>query len=191
MNAIAILEGDEKAAGNWKCAFEYKAYIARLIGLTDEKREKINVFGQNEGETRLCSKNSNKKNRVCFVCTDPVPDEESILEIYGLRWKIEVCFKTCKSLLKLHTECHNTSYDAIASHLVTVSIRYMILTISKLDNIDDRSLKGIMEGIKCEVVSDALLKQCNIFTSFIFKFGKDCFRLTEEGCKQFIAEFIR
>ena len=136
-------------------------------------------------------KHSNKKDRVCFVCTDPVPDEESILEIYCLRWKIEVCFKTCKSLLKLHTECHNTSYDAIASHLVTVSIRYIILTISKLDNTDDRSLKGIMEGMKREVVSDALLNQCNIFTSFIFKFGKDCFRLTEEGCKQFIDEFIR
>ena len=25
LNAIAIFEGDEKAAGNWKCAFEYKA----------------------------------------------------------------------------------------------------------------------------------------------------------------------
>ena len=48
-----------------------------------------------------------------------------------------------------------------------------------------------MEGIKREVVSDALLKQCNIFTSFIFKSVKDCFRLTEEGCKQFIDEFIR
>ena len=39
LNAIAIFEGDEKAAGIWKCAFEYKAYIARLIGLTDKKRE--------------------------------------------------------------------------------------------------------------------------------------------------------
>jgi len=39
LNAIAIFEGDEKAAGNWKCAFEYKAYAARLIGLSDEKRE--------------------------------------------------------------------------------------------------------------------------------------------------------
>ena len=57
----------------------------------------------------------------------------------------------------------------------------MILTISKPGNTDDRSLKGIMEGIKREVVSDALLRQCNIFTSFIFKFGKDCFRLTEES----------
>lgn len=39
LNAIAVFEGDEKAAGNWKCAFEYKAYTARLIDLTDEKRE--------------------------------------------------------------------------------------------------------------------------------------------------------
>ena len=39
LNAIAIFEGDKKAAGIWKCAFEYRAYIAIQIGLTDEKRE--------------------------------------------------------------------------------------------------------------------------------------------------------
>lgn len=134
---------------------------------------------------------SNKKDWVCFVCTDPDLDEESILEIYCLRWKIEVYFKTCKSLLKLRTECHSTSYDAITSHMVIVSIRYMILAITKFDNTDDRSLKDIMEGIKREVVSDALLKQCNIFANFIFEFVKDYFRLTEEGYKQFVNEFIR
>ena len=149
-----------------------------------------------DGRTRMKAKlvyarnHSNKKDWVCFICTDPDLDEETVLETYCLRWKIEVYFKTCKSLLKLRTECHSTSYDAITSHMVIVAIRYMILAVSKFDNTDDRSLKDIMEGIKREVVSDTLLKHCNIFANFMFKFVKGYFNLSDEDYKKFIEDFI-
>jgi hypothetical protein len=45
-------------------------------------------------------------------------DENEIIRIYGKRWDIEVFFKTCKSFLKLGTEYHGLSYDAL-----TVPIR--------------------------------------------------------------------
>ena len=70
---------------------------------------------------------SSRKNWVCFVCTDTSLNEKEILEAYMLRWQIETYFKLTKSYLKLRTECHSTSYDAITSHMVIVSIRYMIL----------------------------------------------------------------
>ena len=179
LNVKQIYNANKKRRGRSKYLLSVPVTILSKDGRTKMKAKL--VFARNH---------SNKKDWVRFVCTDRDLDEESILEIYCLRWKIEACFKTCKSLLKLRTECHSTSYDAITSHMVIVSIRYMILAISKFDNTDDRSLKDIMEGIKREVVSDALLKQCNIFANFIFEFVKDYFRLTEEGYKQFVNEFI-
>ena len=35
-------------------------------------------------------------------------------------------FKMTKCYLKLCSECHSTSYDAITSHMVIVAIRYMM-----------------------------------------------------------------
>ncbi|MEH2951367.1 transposase, partial [Sporofaciens sp. JLR.KK001] len=86
---------------------------------------------------------SNRKDWVCFVCTDMTLDEEKILRAYTMRWKIETYFKMSKSYLKLRTECHSTSYDAITSHMVIVAIRYMILAIERFQNTDNRSLEEL------------------------------------------------
>ena len=56
---------------------------------------------------------TNKKDWIAFICTNPDLSEEEIIRIYGKRWKIEVFFKTRKSYLKLLTECHSLSYDAL------------------------------------------------------------------------------
>ncbi|AXI15171.1 hypothetical protein BC336_1095 [Lactobacillus delbrueckii subsp. bulgaricus] len=47
-------------------------------------------------------------------------DENEIIRIYGKRWDIEVFFKTCKSFLKLGTEYHGLSYDALTAHTAFV-----------------------------------------------------------------------
>ena len=56
---------------------------------------------------------------------------------------IETYFKLTKSYLKLRTECHSTSYDAITSHMVVVAIRYMILSVERFKNSDNRSLEDL------------------------------------------------
>ena len=53
---------------------------------------------------------SNRKDWVCFVCTDMTLDEEKILRAYTMRWKIETYFKMSKSYLKLRTECHSRAF---------------------------------------------------------------------------------
>ena len=74
------------------------------------------------------ARNRNSRNDfVCFICTDMKLDEETILLIYTMRWGIETYFKISKSYLRLRTECHSTSYDALTSHMVVVAIRYMML----------------------------------------------------------------
>ncbi|MCT3483037.1 transposase, partial [Lactobacillus delbrueckii subsp. lactis] len=56
------------------------------------------------------------------------------------RWDIEVFFKTCKSFLKLGTEYHGLSYDALTAHTAFVFLRYMFMSVEKRDDEDDRTI---------------------------------------------------
>ncbi len=102
----------------------------------------------------------NRRDRVCFVCTDISLSEKEILEAYSLRWNTEVYFKLAKSYLKLRTECHSTSYDAITSHMVVVAIRYMILSEIRFRNSDSRSIEDLFYGVQREIVNE--LADCAI-----------------------------
>ncbi|MCT3471025.1 IS4 family transposase, partial [Lactobacillus delbrueckii subsp. bulgaricus] len=55
-------------------------------------------------------------------------------------WDIEVFFKTCKSFLKLGTEYHGLSYDALTAHTAFVFLRYMFMSVEKRDDEDDRAI---------------------------------------------------
>ena len=67
-------------------------------------------------------------------------DEKEIIRIYGKRWDIEVFFKTCKQMLKLESECKSLSYDALTAHVSIVFTRYMVLSVEKRLNEDDRTV---------------------------------------------------
>ena len=99
---------------------------------------------------------SNRKDWVCFVCTDTSLSEKEILEAYMLRWQIETYFKLTKSYLKLRTECHSTSYDAITSHMVIVAIRYMILAVERFKNSDNRTIEELFYGVQREIVNELM-----------------------------------
>ena len=99
---------------------------------------------------------SNRKDGVCFVCTNTDLDEETIIRTYGVRWKTELYFRMAKSHLKLRTECHSTSYDAITAHMIIVAIRYMILAVERFNNTDSRSIEELFYGIQREVINDMI-----------------------------------
>lgn len=76
----------------------------------------------------VCVRNkANRKDWLAFICTDTTLSEEEIIRIYGQSWKIEVFFKTCKSMLNLIGECHSLSYDALTAHVAITSDVSMIL----------------------------------------------------------------
>ncbi len=99
---------------------------------------------------------SNRKDWVCFVCTDTSLDAETILHEYTIRWKTELYFKISKSYLKLHTECHSTSYDALTSHMVIVAIRYMILVVERFQNTGDRSIEELFYAVQREIINEMM-----------------------------------
>uniref|UniRef100_UPI0035D0C574 transposase n=1 Tax=Lactobacillus delbrueckii TaxID=1584 RepID=UPI0035D0C574 len=89
----------------------------------------------------VCVRNrSNRKDWIALSCTDMTIDENEIIRIYGKRWDIEVFFKTCKSFLKLVTEYHGLSYDALTAHTAFVFLRYMFMSVEKRDDEDDRTI---------------------------------------------------
>ncbi len=60
--------------------------------------------------------NRNKKSEwLAILSTDCTLTEEEIVRIYGMRWDIEVFFKTTKSLLRLQKEFQGRSYDLLIS----------------------------------------------------------------------------
>jgi hypothetical protein len=63
---------------------------------------------------------NNRKQWICFICTDMKCSPEDVLRYYSIRWQTEEYFLVAKSHLRLRTECHSTSYDAITSHMIRI-----------------------------------------------------------------------
>ncbi|SET15918.1 Transposase DDE domain-containing protein [[Clostridium] aminophilum] len=127
--------------------------LKKIFGICKKRRGRskyllsVNIL---VGKTRqipakiVCVRNKkNKKDWVDFICTNPDLSEEDIIRIYGMRWQIEVFFKTCKLYLNLIGECHSLSYDALTAHVAIVFARYMMIALEQRRTMDYRSLGEI------------------------------------------------
>ena len=133
---------------------------------------------------------NNRKDWVCFVCTDLSLDEEVILQTYSIRWQIETYFKMTKSYLKLCSECHSTSYDAITSHMVVVAIRYMILTVERFNNSDNRTVEELFYQVQRDVINQMVNVAIVTLLDILLESVKDFFHATDEQINGLICNFI-
>lgn len=133
---------------------------------------------------------SNRKDWVCFICTDMKLSEEKILRAYTMRWSIETYFKMSKSYLKLRTECHSTSYDAITAHMVIVSIRYMILAVERFYNTDNRSLEELFYGIQRDIINEMMDCAIVLILDVMLQSVRQYFNASEEQINGLICTFI-
>ena len=98
--------------------------------------------------------NRNKKSDwLAILSTDCTLSEQEIVRIYGMRWDIEVFFKTTKSLLRLQKEFQGMSYDILISHTTIVFSRYIVLSWQNRCNTDQRTLGGIFYEL-CDEVNE-------------------------------------
>jgi len=134
---------------------------------------------------------SNRKDWVCFVCTDMDADEERILRVYTLRWKCELYFGICKGYLKLRTECHSTSYDAITSHMVIVAIRYMMLAIERFKNMDNRTIEEFFYKIQREVVNEMMDCTITLILDVMLESVRETFNATDEQMNVLVSNFVK
>ena len=96
----------------------------------------------------------------------------------------------CKSHLRLRTECHSTSYDAITSHMIIVAIRYMILAVIRFDNTDNRGIEEIMYGVQREIINQMLDCSIILIIDTLLDSIREYLGLSEDRIKELVSVFI-
>ena len=139
----------------------------------------------------VCVRNKkNRKDWVAFICTKPDLSEEEVIRIYGKRWQIEVFFKTCKSYLRLITECHSLSYDALTAHVAIVITRYLMIAMEQRRNEDGRTLGELFFFFTDELEDITFGESFQIIVTAMIESIYAVFRPTDEQMDLFIEAFV-
>lgn len=85
-----------------------------------------------------------------YLSTDESLGLVEMLEVYSVRWTIEVFFKEAKQQLRLG-KCQSQNFDAQISHVTTTYILYTFLAYFRRIN-DYETLGGLFEEIKDEMM---------------------------------------
>ena len=138
----------------------------------------------------VCVRNrSNKKDWLAMICTNKELSEKEIIRIYGKRWDIEVFFKTCKSMLKLETGCRSLSYDAMTAYVSIVFTRYMLISVEKRINEDDRTA-GELFLLMCDELQDITFSHSmSIIVQAFLDSAMELLRLTSEQLSELLDRF--
>ncbi|MDF2790669.1 MAG: family transposase [Neobacillus sp.] len=135
--------------------------------------------------------NHNKKSEwLAILSTDCALSEQEIIRIYGMRWDIEVFFKTTKSLLKLQKEFQGRSYDLMIRHTTIVFSRFILLSWQDRCHTDYRTLGGMFYEL-CDEVNEldwvaALVDLLTIFDDVLQQTNKKINKLMKSQLKQWI-----
>lgn len=87
------------------------------------------------------------------MSTDRQLDSSEVIRIYGMRWHIEMFFKSTKSLLKLGSEFQGRNYDMIISHTTIVFTRFILLEWQRRHHQDHRTLAALFYQC-CDEIKD-------------------------------------
>jgi hypothetical protein len=99
-----------------------KKYKSRYISLVvDYKGETVRLF---------CIRYHNSKNWTLLLTTDLSLSFVQAIELYQIRWAIEVLFKECKQYLRLGCS-QNTDFDGQIGDTTLTLITHIILTLQK------------------------------------------------------------
>lgn len=137
-------------------------------------------------------RNRNKKSDwLAILSTDCTLSDQEIIRIYGMRWDIEVFFKTTKSLLKLQKEFQGRSYDSLISHTTIVFARYIVLSWQNRCSTDQRTLGGMFYEL-CDEISDldwaiALQQLIELLEDTLKESNKKIQKLIKSQLQQWIA----
>ncbi|MUV37714.1 hypothetical protein JNUCC1_01520 [Lentibacillus sp. JNUCC-1] len=170
--------------------------LYRMAALTDGKSgilRSIHTTQANGVPVKIVFvRNRNKKSDwLAILSTDCTLSDREIIRIYGMRWDIEVFFKTTKSLLKLQKEFQSRSYDALICHTTIVFARYIVLSWQNRCSTDERTLGGIFYEL-CDEVNDldwavALQQLFELLEDILKKTNKKIQQLIKSQLQQWIA----
>ncbi|WP_117016993.1 IS4 family transposase [Aeribacillus pallidus] len=133
-------------------------------------------------------RNRNKKRQwLAILSTDCTLSDQEIIRIYGIRWDIEVFFKTVKSLLKLQKEFQGRSYDSMISHTTIVFTRYIVLSWQNRVSTDYRTLGGIFYEL-CDEIDEL---DWAFALQLLIQILEDALQNVNQKIKKFIESQLR
>jgi hypothetical protein len=143
-----------------------KALLTTLRAQGQEKRNKswniryfevvVNYEGIGLVKLYFCRFPYQKEWRL-FISTDTSLSLTKMLEVYSIRWTIEVMFKELKQYLGFG-KCQSRDFDAQIAHVTTSCILFILLTYSK--RIEDyTTLEGILAMVQQEVAERTLAER--------------------------------
>lgn len=89
-----------------------------------------------------------------FLCTDTKLSFIKMIEIYQIRWTIEVFFKESKQLLGLG-KCQSNSFDAQIADTTITMVQHILLTLRyRIENYE--SMNGLFSDVKEDTVKQRL-----------------------------------
>ena len=180
LNVKQIFSKCKKRPGRSK----YLISVMVTVTAKDEKGNEVVIPAK-----IVCVRNrSNKKDWLAMICTNTELSEKEIIRIYGKRWDIEVFFKTCKSMLKLES-CRSLSYDAMTAYVSIVFTRYMLLSVEKRIDEDDRTA-GELFFLMCDELQDITFSHSmSIIAQAFLDSVMDLLHLTDEQVSALLDKF--
>lgn len=136
--------------------------------------------------------NRNKRSEwLAILSTDCTLSEQEIIRIYGMRWDIEVFFKTTKSLLNLQKEFQSRSYDGLISHTTIVFARFIVLSWQNRCNTDHRTIGSLFYEL-CDEVNEldwavALQQLIELLQDALKQTNKKIKKLIQSQLEQWIS----
>ena len=200
LDTIAMVKKSSKINYQWQGkACNIKRIYSRNRKRPGRSRYLLSVIvtvGQNkEGmpiEAKIvCVRNrSNRKDWLAILSTDTSLSEEEIIRLYGKRWDIEVFFKTCKSYLKLLTECHSLSYDALTAHTSIVLVRYMLLALEQRKSVDARSFGELFMLVVDELADITFSHSMQLILAAMLDSIRELFHANDEQIEVLMKTFL-
>lgn len=189
----AILEKGLHAIGMVKQLKQRYSFNGQSMSLTDLRAtlpatNRSEIIGSRCVKTKhgipvkivFVQNRNNKREWLAILSTDIALEDTEIVRIYGMRWSIEVFFKSAKSLLKLGSEFQGRSYDMLIAHTTIVFTRYILLEWERRHNQDSRSY-GELFYLLCDEIQDidyetAIRQLMYFFTKVLGNLSKEFFQ---------------
>ena len=133
---------------------------------------------------------SNRKDWLAIISTDNSITEEEAIRVYGKRWDIEVFFKSCKSYLRLLTECRSLSFDAVNAHVAIVFTRYMLLSVAHRSNEDNKTICELFYVLLDEMDDITFSHSMRIIMEAMIEAVVEIFQISDAQLEQFTDCFI-
>ena len=131
---------------------------------------------------------SKRKDWLVLVSTDTVISEKESIRIYRKRWDIEIFFK---SYLKLVKEYRRISYDVMCAHTAIVFARYMMLSVARRENEDDKTICELCFCLLDEMEDITFSRSMGIILDVLMDTVMEYFHITEAQLEEFTASFIQ